>query len=85
MIPICVIRNGSGPTALLTGANPDEYEGPLALYHLARTLDKRSVWGTIIVTPAARTRILPDEICSHEGGAGGATFPVWLKQATASP
>ena len=32
MIPICVIRNGKGSTALLTGGNHgDEYEGPLAL------------------------------------------------------
>src|SRR4051812_15216910 len=38
MIPICVIRNGTGQTALLTGGNHgDEYEGPLALYDLART------------------------------------------------
>jgi predicted deacylase len=28
MIPICVIRNGKGPAALLTGGNHgDEYEG----------------------------------------------------------
>jgi N-alpha-acetyl-L-2,4-diaminobutyrate deacetylase len=32
--------NGEGPTALLTGANHgDEYEGPAALFELARTLD----------------------------------------------
>ncbi|MFT5740011.1 MAG: N-alpha-acetyl-L-2,4-diaminobutyrate deacetylase, partial [Gammaproteobacteria bacterium] len=31
MIPVCVIRNGDGRTALLTGANHgDEYEGPVA-------------------------------------------------------
>ena len=30
MIPLCVIKNGDGPTALLTGANHgDEYEGPI--------------------------------------------------------
>ncbi len=40
MIPISVIRNGDGPTALLTGANHgDEYEGPVALQALARELD----------------------------------------------
>ena len=40
MISIAVIRNGEGPTALLTGANHgDEYEGPIALFDLARTLD----------------------------------------------
>lgn len=53
MIPICVIKNGSGPTALLTGANHgDEYEGPLALYELARTLEPQNVSGTVIVVPA---------------------------------
>lgn len=53
MIPICVVRNGDGPTALLTGANHgDEYEGPLALYELARTLDPDAVAGTVIIVPA---------------------------------
>ncbi|QPC88312.1 N-alpha-acetyl diaminobutyric acid deacetylase DoeB [Mesorhizobium sp. NBSH29] len=53
MVPICVIRNGSGPTALLTGGNHgDEYEGPLALYDLARTLDVEDVGGTVIIVPA---------------------------------
>ncbi|MDI6025135.1 N(2)-acetyl-L-2,4-diaminobutanoate deacetylase DoeB [Corticibacterium sp. UT-5YL-CI-8] len=53
MIPICVVRNGSGPTALLTGANHgDEYEGPLALFDLARRLDAREVSGTVIIVPA---------------------------------
>ena len=53
MIPICVVRNGNGPTALLTGANHgDEYEGPLALYELARTLDPDAVAGTVIIVPA---------------------------------
>ncbi|PWJ86566.1 N-alpha-acetyl-L-2,4-diaminobutyrate deacetylase [Pseudaminobacter salicylatoxidans] len=53
MIPICVVRNGEGSTALLTGANHgDEYEGPLALYELARTLDPKNVSGTVIIVPA---------------------------------
>ncbi|TGV17774.1 succinylglutamate desuccinylase/aspartoacylase family protein, partial [Mesorhizobium sp. M4B.F.Ca.ET.143.01.1.1] len=52
-IPICVIRNGKGPAALLTGGNHgDEYEGPLALYELARTLDPSQVSGTVIIVPA---------------------------------
>ncbi len=53
MIPICVVRNGDGPTALLSGANHgDEYEGPLALYELARTLEPGQVSGTVIIVPA---------------------------------
>lgn len=53
MIPICVVRNGKGPTALLTGANHgDEYEGPLALFDLARRLEPEDVVGTVIIVPA---------------------------------
>ncbi len=53
MIPICVIANGEGPTALLTGANHgDEYEGPAALFELAHTLDPDDVSGRIIIVPA---------------------------------
>lgn len=53
MIPITVIKQGDGPTALLTGANHgDEYEGPVALQHLALTLDPSTVSGRIIIVPA---------------------------------
>src|SRR5690242_15880658 len=53
MIPICVVRNGKGPTALLTGANHgDEYEGPIALFDLARSLRPQDVTGRIIILPA---------------------------------
>ncbi|MCO5731170.1 N(2)-acetyl-L-2,4-diaminobutanoate deacetylase DoeB [Rhizobium sp. SSA_523] len=53
MIPICVIANGEGQTALLTGANHgDEYEGPAALFELAQTLDPAEVSGRIIIVPA---------------------------------
>ncbi|MDI7864699.1 N(2)-acetyl-L-2,4-diaminobutanoate deacetylase DoeB [Rhizobiaceae bacterium n13] len=53
MIPICVIANGEGPTALLTGANHgDEYEGPAALFELAQTLDPADVSGRVIIVPA---------------------------------
>lgn len=53
MIPICVIRNGDGPTALLTGGNHgDEYEGPLALYDLANNLNPSQVSGRVIIIPA---------------------------------
>jgi N2-acetyl-L-2,4-diaminobutanoate deacetylase len=53
MIPITVARNGEGPTALLTGGNHgDEYEGPIALFDLARSLKAEDVSGTIIIVPA---------------------------------
>ncbi|MDQ0346807.1 N-alpha-acetyl-L-2,4-diaminobutyrate deacetylase [Ancylobacter vacuolatus] len=53
MIPICVIAHGEGPTALLTGANHgDEYEGPAALFELARSLRAEDVQGRVILVPA---------------------------------
>ncbi|MCZ4093795.1 N(2)-acetyl-L-2,4-diaminobutanoate deacetylase DoeB [Sinorhizobium psoraleae] len=53
MIPITVVKNGDGPTALLTGGNHgDEYEGPIALFDLARTLEPDEVMGRVIIVPA---------------------------------
>ncbi|KIN61120.1 Succinylglutamate desuccinylase/aspartoacylase family protein [Sulfitobacter noctilucae] len=67
MVPITVIANGQGPTALLTGANHgDEYEGPIALQELAATLSAEDVTGRVIILPmmnqpafAAGTRCSP--------------------------
>ncbi|UWQ31977.1 N(2)-acetyl-L-2,4-diaminobutanoate deacetylase DoeB [Leisingera sp. M527] len=53
MIPLTVIKNGDGPTALLTGANHgDEYEGPIALHELAATTAAEDVTGRLIIVPA---------------------------------
>ncbi|WP_119390581.1 succinylglutamate desuccinylase/aspartoacylase family protein [Taklimakanibacter lacteus] len=55
-IPIAVIRNGSGPTAILQGGNHgDEYEGPITLGELIRDLDPGRVEGRIIFLPAINT------------------------------
>lgn len=52
MIPITVIANGDGPTALLTGGNHgDEYEGPVALQALSWEIDPADVTGRIIIVP----------------------------------
>ena len=52
MTPITVVRNGEGPTALLTGANHgDEYEGPVALSDLASTLVPDDIQGRVIIVP----------------------------------
>jgi len=52
MIPITVVKRGSGPTALLTGANHgDEYEGPVALMDLAQNVSLTDVSGRIIMIP----------------------------------
>jgi N-alpha-acetyl-L-2,4-diaminobutyrate deacetylase len=53
MIPITVIKNGVGPSALLTGANHgDEYEGPIALMDLAMSLKAGDIEGRVIILPA---------------------------------
>lgn len=72
MIPICIVKNGSGPTALLTGANHgDEYEGPLALQNLANSLKPEDIKGRVIIVPAlnypafrAATRTSPIDGCN---------------------
>lgn len=67
LIPIAVIQGGDGPTVLLAGGNHgDEYEGPIALFDLARTLDPAKLTGRVIILPglnypalAAGTRTSP--------------------------
>jgi len=52
-IPIIVVKNGEGPTLLLTGGvHGDEYEGPIAISRLAQTLDPAKVQGRVIMMPA---------------------------------
>ena len=52
-IPIVVVKNGSGPTILLTGGvHGDEYEGQIAVSRLARELDPARVQGRVILIPA---------------------------------
>jgi uncharacterized protein len=53
-IPIVVIRNGEGPTALfVSGNHGDEYEGQVALCNLARSLDPARIKGRVILLPMA--------------------------------
>ncbi len=53
MIPVCVVKNGSGPTALLMAGNHgDEFEGPVVLGRLLRKIDPEAVQGRIIIIPA---------------------------------
>lgn len=52
-IPVVVVKNGSGPTILLTaGTHGDEYEGQIVLHDLARQIDHGRVQGRVIVLPA---------------------------------
>lgn len=55
-IPLVVIKNGTGPTALLFGGNHgDEYEGQVSLMKLARAIEPAQVQGRIIMMPALNT------------------------------
>ena len=53
MVPVTVIKNGSGPTAILTGANHgDEYEGPIVLWGMTHTMKADDVSGRVVIVPA---------------------------------
>ncbi len=53
-IPIVVLKNGSGPTAVfVSGNHGDEYEGQVALCNLARKLDPAKIHGRVIILPMA--------------------------------
>jgi N2-acetyl-L-2,4-diaminobutanoate deacetylase len=66
-IPLAILSNGEGPFTLLTAGNHgDEFEGPMTLMDLARTLDVDRVRGTIVIIPGlnypalyAGTRLSP--------------------------
>ncbi|MDN6298303.1 MAG: N(2)-acetyl-L-2,4-diaminobutanoate deacetylase DoeB [Halomonas sp.] len=56
MIPVTVVKNGEGPTALLTAGNHgDEYEGITALLKLSSTLKAEDVTGRVIIVPCFNT------------------------------
>jgi predicted deacylase len=53
-IPVVCLKNGSGPTVLLSSGNHgDEYEGQVVLMKLIRELRHEQVQGRIIFLPAA--------------------------------
>jgi len=53
MVPIVVVKNGTGPTLLLVGGNHGgEYEGPVALNKLVQRLQPEAVQGRVIILPA---------------------------------
>lgn len=51
-VPIAVINNGKGATALLIGGvHGDEFEGPTALMRLVHRIDAAAINGRVIVLP----------------------------------
>jgi predicted deacylase len=54
VVPVIIINNGEGPTALLTGGvHGDEYEGQIVLGALARRLDPAKIRGRLVIVPCA--------------------------------
>jgi len=53
-IPICVVKNGTGPTIFfMAGNHGDEYEGQIALTRFIQAVEPQEVQGRIIILPAA--------------------------------
>ena len=87
-IPIVVIKNGHGPTLMLSGGvHGDEYEGQVALLDLARELEPHMISGRVIIIPAlhlpaarAGTRLSPvdglDINRTFPGDPGGSFAPM---------
>lgn len=77
-VPICLVRNGSGPSVLLMAGNHgDEYEGELSLAKLIRRLDPARVRGRITVLPMANApAVMAARRCSPlDGGNLNRAFP----------
>ena len=56
LVPITVIANGRGPTALvLAGNHGDEYQGQIAIMKLAREVELDMVHGRLIMIPSLNT------------------------------
>lgn len=67
LVPITVIKNGEGPTAIVSGGNHgDEYPGQIAVMKLCRNLSPAQIAGRVILIPSlnfpaakAATRLSP--------------------------
>ncbi|MCB0227465.1 MAG: succinylglutamate desuccinylase/aspartoacylase family protein, partial [Anaerolineae bacterium] len=52
LIPMTVVKNGSGPTVLFTGGlHGGEYEGVVSLMKLSRELQPETIQGRVIIIP----------------------------------
>ena len=78
LVPIVVIQGSAGPTLLLTaGAHGDEFEGPIALSKLARTLTPEGLRGRVIILPAMNVPGIHtcQRICPVDGKDLNRIFP----------
>jgi len=77
-IPIAVLRNGSGPTVLVTAAvHGDEYEGQAALRRLIHEIGPEDLRGRLIVLPAvnAPAALAGARVSPLDGGNLNRAFP----------
>ncbi|TGQ63866.1 deacylase [Mesorhizobium sp. M00.F.Ca.ET.186.01.1.1] len=77
-VPICLIRNGEGPTVLLMAGNHgDEYEGELSLARLIRRLAPADIRGRVTILPMANApAVMAAKRCSPlDGGNLNRAFP----------
>jgi uncharacterized protein len=77
-IPIVIIRNGTGPTALfISGNHGDEYEGQVALCNLAKWLTPEKIAGRVIILPAANfpAALAGRRVSPIDGGNLNRSFP----------
>lgn len=77
-IPICVVRNGSGPTVVLSAGNHgDEYEGQIALNWLIRELQPQDLRGRVIILPAMNfpAAMAGRRVSPHDGLNLNRSFP----------
>ncbi|MET3524354.1 succinylglutamate desuccinylase/aspartoacylase family protein [Mesorhizobium abyssinicae] len=77
-VPICLIRNGEGPSLLLMAGNHgDEYEGELSLAKLVRRLDPKRIRGRVTILPMANApAVMAAKRCSPlDGGNLNRAFP----------
>ena len=77
-MPVCVIRNGDGPSVLLmAGTHGDEYEGELSLARLIRRLDPARMKGRVTILPMTNApAVMAAKRCSPlDGGNLNRAFP----------
>lgn len=77
-VPICLVRNGEGPSVLLMAGNHgDEYEGELSLAKLVRRLDPKRINGRVTILPMANVpAVMAAKRCSPlDGGNLNRAFP----------
>jgi predicted deacylase len=77
-IPVVLLRNGIGPTVLLTAGNHgDEYEGQIALCNLAKNLAPEQIRGRVFILPALNLPavLAGQRLSPIDGGNLNRSFP----------